>query len=115
DATNPRLKYKKDESTDGVGVPPELRRPGERGLPSAADGLGEAKRLPRVLDAEADLQADLEVLDLALDDLATHLGHLEPVQVAQRRRRTADGIADRGVDALMRAADDFGDAVGVVG
>ena len=38
-----------------------------------------------VLEAEAELEADLEVLDGVVLDLAADLGDLEPVEVAQRR------------------------------
>src|SRR5690606_3690360 len=63
---------------------------------------------------EADLQTHLPVLDLPLLDLPAHLGHLEPVQVAQGFRGPADAVADGLIDAVVRGADDLGDAVGVV-
>ena len=37
-----------------------------------------------VLDAEADLHRDLEVLDVAVDDVTPDLGGLEPVEVTER-------------------------------
>ena len=37
-----------------------------------------------VLEAEPDLESDLEVLDGAVLDLSADLGDLEPVDVAQR-------------------------------
>src|SRR6188472_1445007 len=64
-----------------------------------------------VLEPETDLHADLEVLDVAVLDLATDLGDLEPVHVPQRRARPTYGVPDGFVDAVGRRADDLGDAV----
>src|SRR4051812_48434845 len=68
-----------------------------------------------VLEAEAELEADLEVLDGVVLDLAADLGDLEPVEVAQRLRRPLDAVADGLVDALGGRPDDLGDAVDTVG
>src|SRR6478672_10005132 len=92
-------------------------------VPDASDYPGVAlKHLsgPRVaaslvLEAEADLEADLEVLDSAVLDLSPDLGDLEPVDVAQRLAGPLDGVADRLVDPVGRGADDLADAVGAVG
>ena len=43
---------------------------------------------------------DLEVLDGAVLDLAAHLGHLEPVDVAQGAGGPLDAVADGLVDAV---------------
>src|SRR4051794_29564272 len=67
-----------------------------------------------VFQPEADLDADLEVLDGAVLDLAAHLGHLEPVHVAQRLRGAFDAVADGLVDAFGGCADDLGHAVGAI-
>ena len=67
------------------------------------------------LQAETDLDGDLPVGHRALGEVAAHLDHLEPVDVAQRLVRACDGVADRGVDAVRRRPDELGDAVGVVG
>jgi len=53
-----------------------------------------------VLEPEPDLQPYLEVLDLADLDLPAHLGHLEPVDVSQRRAGPANGVADGLVDPV---------------
>ena len=53
-----------------------------------------------VLQAEAQLEPDLEVLDLVVDDMAADLGDLEPVEVTQRAAGPLDGVADGVVDAL---------------
>src|SRR4051794_29830563 len=75
---------------------------------------GYAEPVSVVLEPEADLETDLEVLDLAVLDLAPDLGHLEPVEVSKRLAGAVDGVADGGVDAVGRGADDLGDAVGAV-
>src|SRR6476620_4969529 len=67
-----------------------------------------------VLEAEAELDADLEVLHPAVVHLAADLGHLEPVHVAQRLAGALDPVADGLVDAVGRGADDLGDAVRAV-
>jgi hypothetical protein len=72
-------------------------------------GCGLSPLSDPVLEAEADLQPDLPVRDLPVLQLAPDLGDLEPVQVAQRLRRAADGVADGLVDAVGRAADDLRD------
>src|ERR687897_395127 len=64
-----------------------------------------------VLEPEADLHADLEVLHGAVDELPPYLRHLEPVQVTQRFSRTCDTVADRRVDAFGGRPDDLGDPV----
>jgi hypothetical protein len=46
-------------------------------------------------------------------DVTANLGHLEPVQTAQRRGGTDDRALDGVVDALGRGADYLGDAVRV--
>src|SRR5690625_465688 len=66
------------------------------------------------LEAEAHLQADLEMPDLAILHVSADLGDLEPVQVAQRFVRPPDGVADRIVDALCGGADDLSDSVRVI-
>ena len=57
-----------------------------------------------VLETEAHLHADLEVLDVAVLDLAAHLGDLEPVDVTQGAGRSGDAVPDGLVDALAQAA-----------
>src|SRR3954453_20696783 len=67
-----------------------------------------------VLEPEADLETDLEVLDRAVLDLAADVGHLEPVDVPQGLRGTGDRVVDRVLVSLGRRPDDLGDAVGAV-
>src|SRR3712207_4537890 len=69
---------------------------------------------PVVLETEADLQPDLEVLDATVLGLTSHLRDLEPVDVPQRLRGALDPVPDRLVDAVGRGADDLGDPVGAV-
>src|SRR5690606_36543260 len=84
----------------GRPAPARVRRCGAACAPS----LG-------VFEAEADLQADLEVGHLPVLDLAAYFGNLEPVEVAQGLRGPADAVADGLVDALRRGADDLGHPV----
>src|ERR1700754_639086 len=94
---------------------PTLRSPHSSSAELRADATGYRTDAPsRVLEAEADLHADLDVLDLAVDDLAADLGDLEPVEVPQRLGGPADAVAHRLVHSLVRRADDLGDAVGAV-
>ena len=90
------------DDSDGLELPVAL------GLLTAVRGSG-------VLEAEADLHADLDVLGCAVDDLATHLGDLEPVEVPQGLRGPREAVADGVVDPFARRTDDLGDAVGAVG
>jgi len=57
-------------------------------------------RLRPVLHAEADLHADLEVLDSSVFHVATDLNYFEPVHVTDRRRCTLDCIVNGRVDAI---------------
>src|SRR5215472_13719946 len=68
-----------------------------------------------VLEAEAELDADLVVGDPAVDDLAPDLGHLEPVQVPQGLRGALQRASDRRLDPLRRGAHDLGNAIRTVG
>jgi len=51
-----------------------------------------------VLEAEAQLQSDLNVADGAVLDMPPDLGHLEPVEVTSRSRGSFDRVADGAVD-----------------
>src|SRR3954468_1310687 len=66
------------------------------------------------LQAEAELQPHLEVVDPAVADVAADLGDLEPVEVAERPARARDRVADRGGDAVGRRPHDLADGVDVV-
>src|SRR5579872_6431597 len=66
------------------------------------------------LVSQAELHLYLVVIDLAVDDVAADLGHLEPFEIAKRFRRSVDAVADRLVEAAARAADDLGDAVDMI-
>src|SRR3954470_7880424 len=86
-----------------LGVRP-ARRTNEGGAGSVERGE-RRRRAPRrpgavVLEAGAQLEANLIVLDRSVLDLAADLGDLEPVDVAQRPRRARDAVADSLVDSL---------------
>src|SRR4029077_19926310 len=81
----------------------DAARPG-RGVQHVLGQPGELTAL-HILQAEADFQADLEVRDLAVGDLAADLRHLEPVQVAQGLRGPADRVADGRLDAVRGRSD----------
>src|SRR5215207_1620917 len=67
-----------------------------------------------VLEAEADLEAHLVMVDRVVDDVAADLGHLEPVQMPQRLAGAGDRVRDRLVDAFPGRADYLGHAVGAI-
>src|ERR1700730_11364894 len=67
-----------------------------------------------VVEREADFEGDLVVGHLAVFDMAARLHHLEPADLPQGARRTADGVVDRVLDALLRRACDFDDPVNVI-
>src|SRR3954464_2337394 len=77
--------------------------------PSAAlkSGLG-------VLEGEAHLEGHLVVRDLAVLDVPTDLGDLEPPDLAQGLRGALDGSLDRVVHARLGRPDDLGLPVDVV-
>src|SRR3546814_8285077 len=66
-----------------------------------------------LLVAEAQLHADLEMTDGIVDDVAADFGHLEPLEVPQRLRGGADGVADRVVERVGQGAVDLGDGIDV--
>src|SRR6478736_5167783 len=72
-----------------------------------------SRGLLSVLEAEAELQSDLDVADGAVLDVTPDLGHLEPVEVTSRSRCSFDRVADGAVDG-SRAADDLDDPVCVI-
>ena len=82
--------------------------------PPTAGTAPAASTESRQLDAEADLHRDLEVGDVAVDDLAADLLGLEPLDVPDGLRRLADRRPDRLVDARRAAADDLAQPVHVV-
>src|SRR5690606_32783604 len=63
------------------------------------------------LDPEAHLEPDLEVSNLAVDQMAPNLGHLEPVQVAQSLAGAGDGVADGLIHGVGGGADELGNPV----
>ncbi|CAG7640370.1 hypothetical protein SBRY_30422 [Actinacidiphila bryophytorum] len=86
-----------------------------RGPPCGRTALLPKHGLVRGLQAEAELETHLVVVDLAVHDVPAYLGDLEPVQAAQRLRGPADAVAQGGVHALVRRADDLRHPVGVLG
>ena len=87
---------------------------GHRALPLRRAGSARPPRALVVVEAEPDLHGDLEPPDCAVVQRAADVGHLEPVQVAQRPAGAPDAVADGVVDALARRPDDLSDLVGVV-
>src|ERR1700759_2351855 len=67
-----------------------------------------------LVQAEADLQGDLEKEAAVVLDPPARVGDLEPVQVVQGPGGARDGAPDRVVDALRGRADDLADRVDVV-
>src|SRR5699024_8633891 len=67
------------------------------------------------LQTKTHFQAHLEMGDLALLDVASDLGHLEPVEAAQGARCASDTVADRLIDPFLGSTDDLRDAIGVSG
>jgi hypothetical protein len=55
-----------------------------------------------LFETEADLESDMEVGDLAVYDLTTDLGDLEPVQVPQSLTGAAQCVPDGRLDAIRR-------------
>src|SRR3954454_19574057 len=84
------------------------------GTHASQEWAGRGRDTSVVLEAEADLEPDLEVLHVAVLDLSAHLGDLEPVDVTQGRAGPPYGVADGLVDAVGRGSDELGDAVGAV-
>ena len=64
--------------------------------------------------AKAQLHADLVVADLAFNDVALNLGHLEPVEVPERFRRSLDAVLDGVLDTFFRRSDDLRDTVDMI-
>src|SRR5207244_9252030 len=82
--------------------------------PSQASTVGRAQSGGRLVQAEADLQRDLESAAAVVLDPAAHVGDLEPVEVVQGLRGAGDRAPDRVVNALGGGADDLADGVDVV-
>src|SRR5207249_2043183 len=68
----------------------------------------------RGLDPESDFQADLEVLDVAVEELPTNFGDLEPVEVPGGFSSTCDRVGDRGFEAVMGCSDELDHPVAVL-
>jgi hypothetical protein len=64
-----------------------------------------------VFEREPDLKVDLVMRHLAVFDVAARLHHLEPADLPQGARRTADRVLDCILDAFLRRACDFDDPV----
>src|SRR6266581_4071159 len=81
--------------------------PGERTRAAARATAWDRERCRQpgqlgVLEAEADLEPDLEMRDVAVHDLTADLGDLEPVQVPQGLPGTVQRAADGRLDSLRR-------------
>jgi hypothetical protein len=68
-----------------------------------------------VLQAEADFESDLPVVDLALVKVTSNFVDLEPVEVANRLAGSLDCVSNGCVDAILGSANDFGDSVDMTG
>src|SRR5689334_17109231 len=68
-----------------------------------------------LVEREADLECDLVVTDLAVLHLASHLGHLEPPDVADSGGCPRDCILDGIGDAGARGSDKLDQFVDVLG
>lgn len=68
-----------------------------------------------VLQPEPDFHADLIVLHSPILDLASDLGHLEPIQMPKRLGRAGNPVFDGLIDAVWRSANDFCNPVGTTG
>src|SRR3546814_2556001 len=67
----------------------------------------------RISDWSTDVCSSDLVADGIVDDVAADFGHLEPLEVPQRLRGGADGVADRVVERVGRGAVDLGDGIDV--
>src|SRR5699024_5045353 len=91
---------------------------GRGGRQTVRHGLPATARVhPRgsALQPKTHFQAHLEMGDLTFIDVASDLGHLEPVEAAQGARCASDTIADRLIDPFLGSTDDLRDAIGVSG
>jgi hypothetical protein len=66
------------------------------------------------LIAKAKLHTDLVMADLAIDDMASDLCHLEPFEIPERLCRRLNAMLDSILDAGFRCSDDLGDAVNMI-
>src|SRR5271166_531466 len=67
-----------------------------------------------VVEREPDFESDLIMRNLAVFDMAARLHHFEPANLPQRARRTADGVLNRVLDALLRGPCDLDDPVNMI-
>ena len=65
--------------------------------------------------AEAELDPHLPVGDPAILEVAANFLHFKPVKIAQRLAGFGDAVADCRVNAFFGRADDFSNAVRVIG
>src|SRR5690606_37037671 len=65
-------------------------------------------------ETETDLQRDLEMRDLAIDDVAARSDHFEPVDVADRLGCGFNRLADRRVRSFTGRTDDFYELIHVI-
>ena len=98
----------------GLGAP--CPHAADRGLKEGEQGFNRPS-IPGssvIVEREPDFEGNLVVGHLAVFDMAARLHHLEPADLPQGAGRTADGVLDRVLDALLRRARDLDDSVNMV-
>lgn len=68
----------------------------------------------RVVVAESNLHAHLEVRDLCVINMAAHFSDLKPVQIANGLRYLLHAVSDRLIDAVGGGAYDLGNSVRLI-
>jgi len=67
-----------------------------------------------VVEGEPDFDSDLVMRHLAVLDVAARFQHLEPADLPEGARGTADGILDRVFDAVLRGTGNLDDPVDMI-
>jgi hypothetical protein len=63
---------------------------------------------------EPELHANLVMLDFPVDDVAFDLADLEPIEIPQSLSRGFDAEIDGIADAILRCANNLGDAINMI-
>src|SRR5215813_11127926 len=82
---------------------------------SGGPGRWFRRRLPpalgSIVEAETHFEGHLEMVDVAVDEIAANAGHLEPVKIPQGLRGTVHPVPHRLIDAVGRRTHNLGDLV----